>query len=143
MLEDEIYRTSTQYRLWSFTEDSLSSIRANTNALASERVKAAIHRTREARKAAGTGDSPVAASGGQSGVSTPNPDDDKLKNGDEKEVECLTPEEELELVQYYCEKALQLGDAYKPPLPTMVRVCARYPGVFGSLHHYPLTAGAR
>lgn len=141
MLEDEIYRTSTQYRLWSFTEDSLKSIRANTNALASERVRAAIKRAREARKSGNTGDTPAVASGGQSGVSTPNPDEDKLKNGEEKEIECLTPEEELELVQYYCEKALQLGDVYKPPLPTIVRVCAILQefSVTLHLHHQSLT----
>jgi cyclin H len=36
----------------------------------------------------------------------------------------LTPEEELVLVTYYCEKTLELGDEYKPPLPTMVRATA-------------------
>lgn len=125
MLEDEIYRTSTQYRLWSFTEESLKSIRANTNSLASERVRAAIHRAREVRKSTGASVPSNAAAGGRSGVSTPIPDEDKAKNGDEKEIECLTPEEELDLVQYYCEKALELGEVYEPPLPTIVRVCSR------------------
>ncbi|KAL1956229.1 hypothetical protein VTO42DRAFT_7489 [Malbranchea cinnamomea] len=121
MLEDDIYRTSTQYRLWSFTEESLKSIRANTNALASERVRAAIHRAREARQSADAGDT---FAGGQPGVSTPNADDDKAKASEEKEIECLTPEEELELVQYYCEKALELGNVYEPQLPTTVRATA-------------------
>ncbi|KLJ05658.1 cyclin H, partial [Blastomyces silverae] len=50
MLEDDIYRASSQYRLWSFTEESLRSIRDNTNAVASERVRAAIRRaTRDVR----------------------------------------------------------------------------------------------
>jgi cyclin H len=29
---------------------------------------------------------------------------------------------EGKLVRYYCEKTLELGEAYKPPIPTMVRV---------------------
>jgi hypothetical protein len=33
-----IYRASSQYRLWSYTEPSLQSLRATTNAVASERV---------------------------------------------------------------------------------------------------------
>ncbi|WEW56528.1 hypothetical protein PRK78_001974 [Emydomyces testavorans] len=113
MLEDDLYRTSTQYRFWSFTRESLRAVRANTNSLASARVKCAIRRAQEARRA------------------TPPPDaSDEVdsKNGvtaePEKEIECLTPEEELELVQYYCEKTLELGDEYKPPLPTTVRATA-------------------
>ncbi|KMQ46659.1 hypothetical protein HL42_2649 [Trichophyton rubrum] len=58
MLEDDIYRTSTQFRLWSFTEDSLRSIRANTNAVASERVRAAVRRAREARQQASIAPTP-------------------------------------------------------------------------------------
>ncbi|KAK4692297.1 cyclin H, partial [Lecanoromycetidae sp. Uapishka_2] len=40
--EDDIYRASTQYRLWSYTQASLASLRATTNAGAAEGVRAAI-----------------------------------------------------------------------------------------------------
>ena len=103
MREDDLYRTSTQYRLWSFTKESLSSVRASTNSVASARVRDAVRRAQEARRAAAT-----PAGGGD--------------EGPEREIECLTPDDELELVQYYCEKTLELGDEYKPPLPTTVRV---------------------
>ncbi|KAF2086910.1 cyclin-like protein [Saccharata proteae CBS 121410] len=42
--EDEIYRTSTQFRAWSFTPEKLRSIRENTNKLAAERVSQSIAR---------------------------------------------------------------------------------------------------
>lgn len=106
MREDDIYRTSTQYRLWSFTKDTLDSIRANTNSVASARVRDAVRRASCARRATAT---PGGGGGG-----------DEATGG--REIECLTPDDELELVQYYCEKTLELGDEYKPPLPTTVKV---------------------
>lgn len=105
MIEDDIYQTSSQFRLWSYTDASLESVRANTNALASQRVRAALRRARPAH--------PPAAS---STASTPNPADE------DKEIECLTPDEEKDLIRYYCEKTLDLGDLYEPTLPTAVRV---------------------
>ncbi|PYI31552.1 putative cyclin Ccl1 [Aspergillus indologenus CBS 114.80] len=117
MIEDDFYRTSSQYRLWSFTTASLQAQRATTNAVASDRVRAAIRRAQEARRSAtssATG-TPVPEVDG----STPNP-----AKGDEKAIECLTPEEEQQTVSYYCEQIIQLGEAYKPPLPTIVRATA-------------------
>lgn len=112
MIEDDIYRTSSQFRLWSYTESSLSALREKTNIIASGRVRAALQRARSTRPSA----TPSAAG-------TPQPGSDgETKKPTEKEIECLTPEEELVLVRYYCEKTLELGDTYKPPLPTMVRV---------------------
>lgn len=113
MIEDEIYRSSTQFRLWSFTQDSLASLRSSTNALASDRVRAALRRARQTRQSA----TPSTA-----GTPTPSDAETKPEGGPEKEIECLTPQEELELVVYYCEKTLELGETYKPPLPTIVRV---------------------
>ncbi|KAL2862306.1 TFIIH complex kinase subunit CCL1 [Aspergillus lucknowensis] len=115
MIEDDFYRTSSQFRLWSFTEDSLRSLRRNTNTLASDRVRDALRRAREARKSASS-----------SAVGTPNPNasDADSKTGDEKDIECLTPEEEQDLVRYFCEQIVQLGESYKPPLPTIVRATA-------------------
>ncbi|OKL57685.1 hypothetical protein UA08_07083 [Talaromyces atroroseus] len=117
MIEDEIYKASTQFRIWSFTKESLHSLRANTNAVASERLRAVQHRAREA---------PRSATPSTSGNLTPNPSDNETKVEAVlgKDIECLSAEEELMFVRYYCEQALELGDNYKPPLPTMVRATA-------------------
>lgn len=116
MIEDEIYKTSTQFRIWSYTKESLKSLRANTNAAASERLRAAQNRAREA---------PRSATPSTSGNLTPNPSDNndsKVEAALGKDVDCLSVEEELMFVRYYCELALDFGDKYKPALPTMVRV---------------------
>lgn len=127
MIEDDIYRSSTQFRLWSFTRDSLASMRATTNKVASERIRAAQKRAREAaaqHRTANTSPDTTSPTSG-SGNATPNPTSDAEGKTDailEQDVKCLTPEEEAEFVRYYCEQTLELGDTYKPPLPTMVRV---------------------
>ncbi|KAF4217701.1 hypothetical protein CNMCM8980_005680 [Aspergillus fumigatiaffinis] len=114
MFEDDIYRTSSQYKFWSFTEASLRSLRENTNAVASQRVRAALRRAREARQSANS-----SAAGTPTAGTTADG-----KGADEKDIDCLTPEEEKELVRFYCEKAVELADTYKPPLPTTVRATA-------------------
>ncbi|KAL4925411.1 TFIIH complex kinase subunit CCL1 [Aspergillus undulatus] len=115
MIEDDFYRTSSQFRLWSFTEDSLRTVRQNTNIFASDRVRGALRRAREARQSANS-----------SAAGTPNPNgsDADSKAGEEKDPECLTPEEEQDFVRYFCEQIIQLGESYKPPLPTIVRATA-------------------
>jgi cyclin H len=115
MIEDEIYKASTQFRIWSYTNESLRSLRADTNAAACERLRAVQHRAREA---------PRSATPSTSGNLTPNPSDSETKVEAilAKDVDCLSAEEELMFLRYYCEQALELGDNYKPPLPTMVRV---------------------
>lgn len=96
MSEDERYRTSTQFRLWSFTPSSLLAQRMQTNQNAASRVRAAVHRIRETRAR-----------------SSDTPD---FENGDIKvvvpdgEVECLTVEEEQKLIAFYCRQALELGN---------------------------------
>lgn len=117
MIEDEIYKASTQFRLWSFTKESLQSIRTSTNSVASERLRAAQSRAREAPRS-------ITPSTSGSGNLTPNPTDNeaKIEAALTKDVDCLSAKEELIFVRYYCEQALELGDNYKPPLPTMVRV---------------------
>ncbi|KAJ5908352.1 hypothetical protein N7495_001034 [Penicillium taxi] len=113
MIEDDIYRTSSQFRLWSYTQASLQSLRASTNIIASERVRIALQRTRELQSAT------------SSAAGTPQPgSDNEVKKQDEKGIDPLTPEEELILVRYYCEQTLKLGETYKPPLPTIVRATA-------------------
>ncbi|KAF2457122.1 cyclin-like protein [Lineolata rhizophorae] len=42
MAEDDIYRSSTQYRLWSFSRSALHELRERTNHLAAARVRAAF-----------------------------------------------------------------------------------------------------
>lgn len=110
MIEDTIYRTSSQYRVWSYTEESLQSLRASTNTIASDRVRVTLRRTRDAP---------------QSATGTPQPGSD-VDSKEEKPIDCLTPEEELVFVRYYCESLLELGDEYKPPLPTTLRVSEFY-----------------
>ncbi|RAH76836.1 putative cyclin Ccl1 [Aspergillus japonicus CBS 114.51] len=119
MIEDDFYRTSSQYRLWSFTTASLQAQRATTNAVASDRVRAAIRRAQEARRSATSSATGTPVPEVDGNASTPNP-----AKGDEKAIECLTPEEEQQTVSYYCEQIIQLGEAYKPPLPTIVRATA-------------------
>lgn len=115
MIEDDIYRTSSQFRLWSYTETSLRSLRAKTNAAASERVRTALRRAREAQQ------STASSAVGTPMTSQPGSESEG-KGNEEKEIDCLTPEEELVFVRYYCEQLLELGETYKPPLPTLVRV---------------------
>ncbi|KAL8690892.1 MAG: hypothetical protein Q9218_003763 [Villophora microphyllina] len=102
MTEDDIYRTSTQYRLWSFTPESLASLRATTNATAAESVKAAIQSLKM-----GTDDEKVSQDGQVDlGVG----------------VDCLTIEEEQKIVSYYCLQTLALVDHCK--YPTNVKATA-------------------
>ena len=96
LTEDDIYRASTQYRLWSYDEASLTSLRANTNALATARVKDAFRRLRSREG------------------STTNPD----------EVDCLTIEEEQQLISFYCFKAMEFADFCE--FPTNIKVTALF-----------------
>ncbi|KAI9783853.1 MAG: hypothetical protein M1816_001154 [Peltula sp. TS41687] len=106
MKEDELYRNSTQYRLWSFTPESLVSIRAATNRIAAERVRAAIRRAREAASKT-------------EGVETITTEGTEKE---EREIDCLTVQEERKLVNYYCVKAMELADVCK--FPTNVKATA-------------------
>ena len=101
MSEDERYRTSTQFRDWSFTPSSLLARRIQTNQNSASRVHSAVHRIREARARSGNA--------GDEGIIVP-----------EGEVECLTVEEERKLVAFYCRQALDLGDHLE--MPTDVKV---------------------
>ncbi|KAH8595817.1 cyclin-like protein [Bisporella sp. PMI_857] len=99
MSEDERYRTSTQFRAWSFTPASLLAQRIQTNENAALRVRAAVQRIREAR--ARSTDSHDAE---KEAANVTIPDG---------EIDCLTVEEELKLVTFYCRQALELGDFLK------------------------------
>lgn len=101
MTEDEIYRTSTQYRMWSFTPESLASLRSTTNALAADGVKAAV-KSKRAEVEQGSDDgrprTPAAAF----------------------EVDCLTVEEEQRLVGYYCLQTMDFAAFCEFPTNVMV-----------------------
>ena len=90
-MEDEIYRTSTQYRLWSFTPESLASLRVTTNSVAAEGVRAAVHSLR-LRKIDGF------------------QENDAQNGNGEEEVDCLTVEEEQKLLGWYCLKTIEFVD---------------------------------
>lgn len=98
MIEDEAYRTSSQYRNWSYTREALASLRQNTNDLASERVRAAIRRARQVKS---------------------------LHNDfdlDNNIIDTLTVEEELKIVSWFSSKIIEIGGAMEPPIPMEIRV---------------------
>ena len=112
MTEDDLYRSSSQYRYWSFTPEALEQLRASTNAAAAARVKAAIKRSggKTNEQSNSNGASQSATNGEVNG------------RGSERDVECLTVEEEAKLVQYYCTLCLRLGDSFDFPVPINVKV---------------------
>lgn len=101
--EDDIYRTSTQYRLWSFSPERIAALRKQTHDLAVER----------ARQYAGDR---VVQNGGAvtNGASQANGES----------IECLTEQEELRLVQRYCDQIRSTSDHFKWPIN--VKVCSWY-----------------
>ncbi len=111
MTEDEIYRTSTQYRLWSFTPESLQSLRSSTNSLAAEGVRTAIHSV-NLRKAKADNTEENSDAPGPKLESTP------------PEVDCLTVKEEQKLVGFYCIRAMEFADFCDFPTNVKVRGCS-------------------
>ena len=118
MSEDERYRKSSQYRDWSFTPNALLDLRTITNQNAAFRVREAVQRVREARAISSSNTSDTENGRSNSAIS-------------EGEIDCLTVEEELKLVTFYCRQTIQLGDHLK--LPTEVKV--------RTLHCDVITAG--
>ena len=111
MNEDERYRTSTQYRLWSYSPESLATLRETTNQNAAERVREAMKRA-TASKASSTTQSAEASEAEQNGTPVPMNIDG--------EIDCLTAEEELKLLAFYCRQTIDLGNHMK--VPTEVKV---------------------
>ena len=130
MAEDDIYRTSTQYRLWSFTAESLASLRSTTNSLAADRVRAAIKRLRQSQSS-GADAAPADDIVGESGIAR--------QVQEHNEVDCLSVEEEKKLVGYYCSRAMELADFCD--FPTNVKVSPRAQCHTRFLHK--LTLGCR
>ncbi|KAL9028265.1 MAG: hypothetical protein Q9180_007192 [Flavoplaca navasiana] len=102
MTEDDIYRTSTQYRLWSFTPESLASLRATTNAAAAQSVRAAVRNL-------------------QTSAEQKSKDQDGSKESG-LEVDCLTIEEEQKIVSFYCLQTIEFVDFCE--YPTNVKATA-------------------
>lgn len=82
LTEDDIYRTSSQFRVWSFSPESLAARRRKTHEIAVERIE-------HQRKAGANG----AFNGGQN-----------------EKLNYLTEEEELRLVQRYCDMISATND---------------------------------
>jgi len=112
MNEDERYRTSSQYRLWSYSPESLAKLRETTTELAASRVREAISRSKANSTAPSSADTSEAET---------NSDLQKKLVPGNAEVECLTAEEELELLTFYCRQTIALGNHLKVPTEVKVR----------------------
>ena len=111
--EDAYYRSSTQYRLWSFTPQALRDLRSATNSLAAARVKAAFEKLHDASTILKEGAQPETVATGTAAATT--------EKSSEKIVDCLTADEELKLVRYYCGTLLKMGDEFG--MPAEAKVC--------------------
>lgn len=104
MTEDEIYRVSTQYRLWNFTPEQLEERRTNTNALAVQQTRAAFKRKRDLAAQLSSADASATTSEAEGNGNGTN----GASKADVEEVECLTPDEEKRLVAYICFNLLEM-----------------------------------
>lgn len=95
LTEDDIYRTSSQFRFWSFSPEKLAARRQTTHQLAIERIESQ-------RRGAKNGTAEAAS---------------RSEHG-----EYLTEEEELRLVQRCCEQIRASSDHFKWPVSVKVRV---------------------
>ena len=100
LTEDDIYRTSSQFRVWSFSPEALAARRAKTHEIAIERI--------ERQRSKGTD----GASGDVQNVQ------DKL--------DYLTEEEELRLVQKYCDMIRATNDNLSWPANVKVKTKHTY-----------------
>jgi len=117
MTEDEIYRASTQFRLWNFTPDKLEEQRTRTNALAVEHVKTAIKRKKTTSQLSSANGSAVTSEAEGNGAS--NGADGSMVD---VEVNCLTTGEEKKIVEYFCSNLLAMVGEFFQDLPINVTV---------------------
>lgn len=109
MIEDDDYRRSSQYRLWSFTAEQLRERREATNKLASDRVRQVYSRARES-SANGHGN-------GSSPTSSPPT----------STIDTLTVDEELRIVQWGCEKISEMRGVLDPsPSSEIIATAIQY-----------------
>lgn len=92
LTEDDIYRTSSQFRLWSFSPESLAERRRKTHEIAIERIERQRNH-------------------GANGAS----------NGEQEKADYLTEEEELRLVQRYCDMIRVTNDHLNWPANVKVQ----------------------
>jgi len=116
--EDEMYRASTQYRLWNFTPERLAALRQKTNTMAREHVKAALKRKRKSRK------NPEGASVAEN---------DQKSSEEELDIDYLTVDEEQTLIDFFCINLITLAKHTNFQLPTNVVVCQPGPGWWNKL----------
>ncbi|ROV94054.1 hypothetical protein VMCG_08258 [Cytospora schulzeri] len=125
--EDERYRQSTQFRLWSFSPGQLAELRSKTNSLAkqniSERLSSSILPlpTVSATASANPSGSNTPA---QEQVSTATAPADVPTNLNDKPAlpDFLTPTEEEQLLRFYTVEALRAAEFCR--LPTEIRATA-------------------
>ena len=94
LTEDDIYRTSSQFRVWSFSPEALAARRTQTHEIAIERIE------RQRNKGALS--------------------DQNGQQGGEK-LNYLTEQEELRLVQKYCDMIRATNDNLSWPANVKVR----------------------
>jgi cyclin H len=133
--EDDLYRTSTQFRQWSFTAEQLAAQRAKTNLQATERVKLNVARQRAQRAQAMEFDSTSGNSGIETGANTPN------AVTSDKEVDCFTVTEELAFLEEFCERTMALGQ-YCKFSDSAVATCIQFLRRF-YLYNSPMTYHAQ
>ena len=105
MIEDDIYRSSTQYRRWSFTADQLATQRKEANEYAAAKVCAAFQR--------------VKTTNGTAKSWTGN-DEAGGRADSQQDVDTLTVEEELKIVEWGCGKIQEMGTALRLPKSLIV-----------------------
>jgi cyclin H len=106
--EDDMYRASTQYRLWNFTPERLAALRQKTNSMAREHVKAALKRKRKSAK---------------NPVGTRENDERSPSEAEDVEIDFLTVDEERTLIDFFCVNLVTLAKHSSFQLPTNVVVC--------------------
>ena len=104
LTEDDIYRTSSQFRVWSFSPEALAARRAKTHEIAIERI--------ERQRSKGTDGTSSDTQNGQ-------------QNGEK--LDYLTEEEELRLVQKYCDMIRATNDNLSWPANVKVKMPIRFP----------------
>jgi hypothetical protein len=131
--EDELYRSSTQYRLWNFTTDRLAALRRKTNKLAKEQARKAIKRRREiARYTSPTANNEDKAPNSENGDAE-NHQNGSLSANIEDDIDFLTVQEEKLLVDWYCTQLLNMVQHLEnSPFPTQVVVRKSHPHLFAA-----------
>ncbi|GAO46460.1 hypothetical protein G7K_0691-t1 [Saitoella complicata NRRL Y-17804] len=110
MKDDDTYRQSSQFQLWSFSSFKLRSLREAVNAAAADRVRKNLVEEKNVESATTNGDGDA---NGEGGI----------------RVECLTPEEEQVLVDFYADRvykttAIFKDEAKNPLLAAHIRATA-------------------